>query len=146
MADEGAGGVFGKASGQREYNFNLPSMAEQATINLLGVKGGARKDFAMATSDIARKMTPDQYHHLMIEEINRVLPKLKQVIKSFKLTRVEAALYQKMVKRLEAGQLVDWRKYHEMHSKVPGLNYGGPITGGKRSYGKRVTQLQEQNR
>ena len=137
MADEGAGGVFGKASGQREYNFNLPSMAQQATINLLGVKGGARKDFAMATSDIARKMTPDQYHHLMIEEINRVLPKLKQVIKSFKLTRVEAALYQKMVKRLEAGRSVDWRKYHDMHSKVPGFNYGGPITSGKRSYGKK---------
>ena len=137
MADEGAGGVFGRASGQREYNFNLPSMAQQATVNLLGVKGGARKDFAMATSDIARKMTPDQYHHLMIEEINRVLPKLKQVIKSFKLTRVEAALYQKMVKRLEAGRSVDWRKYHDMHSKVPGFNYGGPITSGKRSYGKK---------
>ena len=127
MADAGPAGVFGRASGLRENNFSLPSMEQQATVNLLGVKGGARKDFANATVPIVRNMTPDQYHSLMIEEINRVLPKLKKVISSFKLTKVEGALYQKMIKRLEAGRGVDWRKYHEMHLNVPGFNGGGAI-------------------
>jgi TP901 family phage tail tape measure protein len=127
MADAGPGGVFGRASGLREYNYSLPSMEQQATVNLLGVKGGARKDFANATAPIVRAMTPDQYNALMIEEINKVLPKLKKVVGSFKLTKVESALYQKMIKRLEAGRGVDWRKYHEMHSQVPGFNGGGAI-------------------
>jgi hypothetical protein len=36
-------------------------MEKQAMINLLAVRGGARKDFAYDTSSIAGGMTPRQY-------------------------------------------------------------------------------------
>jgi TP901 family phage tail tape measure protein len=119
LADVGAAGVFGKASGAREFKFSMPSMQDQAMINLLGVKGGARKAFAENTADIARSMTPAQYQNEMIEEINRVLPKLEKTVASFDLTRVERVVYQRMIDRLKDGRdNVDWSKFHEVHSKV----------------------------
>jgi TP901 family phage tail tape measure protein len=119
LADVGAAGVFGKASGAREFNFKMPSMQDQAMINLLGVKGGARKAFAENTSDIARSMTPAQYQDEIIKEINRVLPKLEKTIASFDLTRVERVVYQRMIDRLKDGRdNVDWSKFQAVHSKV----------------------------
>jgi TP901 family phage tail tape measure protein len=119
VTDVGAAGVFAKASGPREFNFNMPSMQDQAMINLLGVKGGARKAFAENTSDIARSMTPAQYQDEVIKEINRVLPKLEQTVASFDLTRVERVVYQRMIDRLKDGRdNVNWGKFQEVHSKV----------------------------
>jgi hypothetical protein len=119
LADVGAAGVFGKASGAREFNFKMPSMQDQAMINLLGVKGGARKAFAENTADIARSMTPAQYQDEIIKEINRVLPKLEKTVASFGLTGIEKVVYQRMIDRLKAGRdNVDWSKFQEVHSKV----------------------------
>jgi hypothetical protein len=119
VTDVGAAGVFAKASGQREFNFKMPSMQDQAMINLLGVKGGARKAFAENTSDIARSMTPAQYQDEVVKEINRVLPKLESTIASFDLTGVERVVYQRMIDRLKDGRdNVNWGKFQEVHSKV----------------------------
>ncbi len=118
VADVGPAGVFGRASGAREFNFSMPSMQDQAMINLLGVKGGARKAFAENTADIARAMTPAQYQKEMIKEINRVLPKLEKTVASFNLTSVERVVYQRMIDRLKDGRNVNWSKFHEVHSKV----------------------------
>jgi TP901 family phage tail tape measure protein len=119
VADQGASGVFGKASGAREFKFNMPSLEEQAMINLLGVKGGARKQFAENTADIARSMTPQQYQDAMIAEINATIPRLEKTIASLGLTTgVEKIVYQRMVDRLKAGLGVDWTKLHAVHSKV----------------------------
>ena len=96
----------------------MPSMQDQAMINLLGVKGGARKAFAENTSDIARSMTPAQYQKEMLKEINRVLPKLEKTVASFDLTRIERVVYQRMIDRLKAGKDVDWAKFQGVHSKV----------------------------
>ena len=123
LTDPGPAGVFTRASGVRDMAKpgTLPSLEQQATINLLGVKGGARKFFAQATSDIARNMTPKQYQDMMIKEIDTVLPKLKQTIAGFNLKGAEKAIYDDMIKRLEAGRNVDWTRFHKMHSDVPAL-------------------------
>jgi TP901 family phage tail tape measure protein len=119
VTDVGAAGVFAKASGPREFNFKMPSMQDQAMINLLGVKGGARKAFAENTSDIARSMTPAQYQDEVIKEINRVLPKLEKTVASFNLTGVERVVYQRMIDRLKDGRdNVNWGKFQEVHSNV----------------------------
>jgi TP901 family phage tail tape measure protein len=119
VADQGASGVFGKASGAREFKFKMPSLEEQAMVNLLGVKGGARKAFAENTADIARSMTPAQYQDAMIAEINATIPRLEKTIASLGLTTgVEKVVYQRMVDRLKAGLGVDWTKLHAVHSKV----------------------------
>jgi len=123
LTDPGPGGVYSRASGYRNLAKpgELPSLAQQAEINLLGVKGGARKFFAQSTSDMARGMTPQQYQQMMLKEIETVLPKLKKTINGFNLKGPEKLIYDDMIKRLEAGKRVDWTAYHKMHSEVPAL-------------------------
>ena len=123
LTDPGPAGVFTRASGIRDLAKpgTLPSLAQQAEINLLGVKGGARKFFAQATSDIARGMTAKEYQAMMLREIDTVLPRLKKTIAGFNLKGPEKAIYDDMIKRLEDGRNVDWTRFHKMHSDVAPL-------------------------
>jgi TP901 family phage tail tape measure protein len=119
VADAGPSGVFSKASGLRDYEKNLPSMEEQAIINLLGIRGGAKRAFAESTLGLMAGLTPEQYHQRMLGEIQKVLPRLKQTIASFALTNpTEVGVYDDMIRRLEAGLGVDWSKFHSVHSAV----------------------------
>ena len=119
VADAGPAGVFNRASGLRDYDQNLPSMEEQAMINLLGIKGGAKRAFAESTLGMMAGLTPEQYRQRMLGEIQQVLPKLKQTIASFKLTNpTEVGVYDDMIRRLEQGLGVDWGKFHSVHSAV----------------------------
>ena len=130
LNDVGTSGVFKMASsaqGKREYFGEMvdgvwvdgmPSMKEQARINLLGVKGGAKKFFAEATLDIPKGMTAAQYHQAMIDEIDSVLPNLRNVIAGMNLTAKERQIYGAMIKRLEEGRLVNWEEFHGIHSAV----------------------------
>jgi TP901 family phage tail tape measure protein len=119
VADAGPSGVFSRASGLRNYENNLPSMEEQAIVNLLGIKGGAKRAFAESTLGLMAGLTPDQYKSKMLGEIQKVLPRLKETISSFKLTNpTEVGVYDDMVRRLEQGLGVDWSKFHAIHSAV----------------------------
>ena len=118
LADVGTAGVFEKASGKRDFAKTMPSMAEQAKINLLGVKGGAKKFFAESTLGIPKGMTADEYHNRMIKEIDKVLPKLKETISKFDLDPIEKQAYSGMITRLEEGKKVNWREFHKIHSSV----------------------------
>jgi TP901 family phage tail tape measure protein len=123
LADVGPAGVFGTASGSRDFVANLPSMEEQARINL-GIDtplpgGGRKKFFSEATAKIARSMTADEYHRAMINEINTSIPKLEKVIESFGITNPkEKKVYQAMLDRLKEGAKVDWRQLHKLHSSI----------------------------
>jgi TP901 family phage tail tape measure protein len=119
VADAGPAGVFSRASGLRDYERNLPSMEEQAIVNLLGIKGGAKRAFAESTLGLMAGLNPEQYRQRMLGEIQKVLPRLKETIASFKLTNpTEVGVYDDMVKRLEQGLGVDWSKFHAIHSAV----------------------------
>jgi hypothetical protein len=118
LADVGTAGVFKMASGKRAYEEEMISMKEQARINLLGVKGGAKRFFAESTLAIPKGMTPKQYHKAMIDEIDAVLPRLKSTISRFDLTPDEAKVYAAMIKRLQDGRRVNWEEFHGIHSSV----------------------------
>ena len=119
VADVGPAGVFSRASGLRDYATDLPSMEQQAMINLLGIKGGAKRAFAESTLGLMAGLTPQQYHQRMIAEIQAVLPALKQTVAGFGLTDpAEADVYLAMIQRLEQGLTVDWSKFHAIHSAV----------------------------
>ena len=119
VADAGPAGVFNRASGLRDYQRGLPSMEDQALINLLGIKGGAKRAFAESTLGMMAGLTPQQYHQRMLAEIQKVLPRLKETIASFRLTDpTEVGIYDDMIRRLEAGLGVDWSKFHAIHSAV----------------------------
>ena len=118
LADVGPAGVFPRASGARSITSELPSMEEQAMVNLLGIKGGAKKDFAENTLGIAQSMTAEEYNAGVQAEIQRVLPQLRSTIGGFDLKPEEEAAYAAMIQRLEAGQNVDWSQFHGVHTAV----------------------------
>jgi TP901 family phage tail tape measure protein len=119
LSDVGTAGVFATASGLRDYSAMMPSVGNQAMINLLGVKGsGAKKFFAESTMDIPAGMTADAYHSRMLSEIETTLPRLKKTIGSFDLNQEEKVVYAKMIQRLEDARDVNWNKLHGVHSAV----------------------------
>ena len=120
LADVGPAGVFPRASGNKTLGSKINSMEEQAIINLLGVKGGAKRFFAESTAEMVSKMTPEQFSSSIKSEIQTVMPKLQSTISGFgKLNPQEKAAYMQMQQRLQAGMSVDWGKYQVMHSAVP---------------------------
>ena len=119
LSDVGTAGVFSTASGLRDYSGFMPSVKDQAMINLLGIKGSrAKKFFAESTTDVPASMTSDQYHSIMLDEIEATLPKLKKTIASFDLNQEEKVVYAKMIKRLEDAREVNWRELHGVHLAV----------------------------
>ena len=123
VVDVGTSGIYRTASGFRDVAKTMPSMEEQAIINLLGVKGGAKRFFAETTAPIAQKMSATEFEALMLAEINAVLPRLQKTIASFKLTGNEAKPYADMIARLEAGKTADWKKIHGIHTNVKPKKY-----------------------
>jgi TP901 family phage tail tape measure protein len=120
LADVGTAGVFDRASGFRDFSKAMPSMEEQAVVNLLGVKGGAKKFFAQETSGVAASMTPKQYDDAIKGEINSSIPKLERLIKSWSgdLNPEEQVVYNNMLERLKAGAKVHWDELHPVHARA----------------------------
>jgi TP901 family phage tail tape measure protein len=117
LSDVGPAGVFSAASGLRGYAAMMPSVKEQAYINLLGRKGsGAKKFFAESTHSIPNGMTADQYHSRMLKEIEDALPKLKQTVARFDLNAEEKVVYEAMIRRLSDARGVNWKELHGVHS------------------------------
>jgi len=120
LSDVGTAGVFDRASGFRDFAKVMPSMEEQAIVNLLGVKGGAKKFFAQETSSLAANMTPAQYNSAIKTEISQSIPKLKNLIKSWDadLGPEEKIVYNNMLARLEAGAKTDWAALQPLHARA----------------------------
>jgi TP901 family phage tail tape measure protein len=118
VPDVSNAGVFDRASGFRDYAKAMPSFEEQAMINLLGVKGGARKDFALSTAPIAANMTPKQYKAAVKEEIERTIPAVERVVRSWDLDPEEQVVYDRMLERLRAGAKVEWDKFQPIHARA----------------------------
>jgi TP901 family phage tail tape measure protein len=117
LSDVGPAGVFSAASGLRGYASVMPSVKDQAYINLLGKKGsGAKKFFAESTHQIPKGMTADEYHSRMLKEIESALPKLKQTVSRFDLNSEEKVVYEAMIKRLSDARGVNWKELHGIHS------------------------------
>jgi TP901 family phage tail tape measure protein len=132
LADVGTAGVFDRASGFRDFAKTMPSMEEQAVVNLLGVKGGAKKFFAQETSSLAASMTPAQYDSAIKTEISKSIPKLEGLIRSWNadLDPAEKIVYQNMLQRLKAGQTTQWDKLQPIHARagegIKKLEFGNP--------------------
>jgi TP901 family phage tail tape measure protein len=130
LTDVGTAGIYDEAS---QYNAKrgearvisdqVRSFADQAKINLGGVTGSNAKTFFLeATKDIASSMTAEEYSKAVNDEIDRVLPRLKETInnpKSFEppLTLAEKEPYKQMIARLEAAKGMNWTELWEIHAK-----------------------------
>lgn len=143
LADVGNGGVLAKASMNSDFADKMPSMEEMAMINLLQVRGGARKDFAHDTAPIIAQMTPKQYGAAIKKKMEAAYPELKAYVNS--IPRKERKPYLAMLKRFEEGMDVKWAKYHPMHANpkyhaggpIGPIPIGGPIKKGRSAYGRK---------
>ena len=140
--DVGQSGVFPRASGNTRLADadEMNSMEKQAMINLLAVKGGARKDFARDTAPIISKMSPKKYGKRMKKILEDARPELVKIINGLPVDLRPP--YEAMLKRLDDGIEVDWSKYHAVHANPKYLNAGGPVGGGpvkrgRHAYGPR---------
>ena len=139
LADVGNAGVLAKASMNDDYAKTMPSMEEMAMINLLQVKGGARKDFARDTAPIIGQMTPRQYGAAIKKKMEEAYPELKRYV--YAIPKRERKPYLALLERFEAGMEVNWAKYQPMHANPKYLNSGGPVGGpikrGRSAYGRK---------
>jgi TP901 family phage tail tape measure protein len=143
LADVGNGGVLAKASMNDDFAKIMPSMEEMAMINLLQVRGGARKDFAHDTAPIIAKMTPKQYGAAIKKKMEAAYPELKRYVLA--IPRKERKPYLALLKRFEEGMDVNWAKYHSMHANpkyhaggpIGPIPLGGPIKKGRSAYGRK---------
>ncbi|NDB58705.1 phage tail tape measure protein, partial [bacterium] len=134
LADVGAAGVFPKASMNTAYAKSMNSMEKQAMINLLAVRGGARKDFAYDTAPIAAGMTPRRYGKKMKDAMKEMHPKLIKFIES--LPKADRGPYLSLLKRFEEGMAVDWSKYQSVHANPKFNSGGGVVRTGRYGYGR----------
>jgi hypothetical protein len=120
LSDVGTAGVFDRASGFRDFAKVMPSMEEQAVVNLLGVKGGAKKFFAQETSATAASMTPAQYDTAIKMEIKKSIPRLEKLLKTWDkdLSPEERIVYGNMLQRLKSGATTDWAALQPMHARA----------------------------
>ena len=120
LSDVGTAGVFDRASGFRDFAKVMPSMEQQAIVNLLGVKGGAKKFFAQETSATAASMTPAQYDTAIKTEIRKSIPRLENLLKSWdkNLGPEEKIVYGNMLQRLKDGAKTNWAALHPIHARA----------------------------
>ncbi len=137
LADVGPAGVFAKASMNTEYAEVMNSMEKQAMINLLAVRGGARKDFAYDTAPIAAGMTPRQYGSKMKTAMKKMRPRLEKFIES--LPEQDRGPYVAMLSRLDDGLKVNWSKYQPIHANPAFNKGGGVVRSGRKNYGKKYS-------
>jgi TP901 family phage tail tape measure protein len=120
VTDVGSGFVANRASQPRTVGGPKTPVEEQALINFLAQKGGAKKWFAESTGDIARSMTPQQYESMFLAKIDDALGKTKGAINKLpNMTPDEKKMYQGIVTDLQDAKNIDWRALHAHHS---GLN------------------------
>jgi TP901 family phage tail tape measure protein len=113
VIDAGTSYAYDKASGLRTQSDSLKSVLEQAHINTLGVKGGARRAFADAVAPIAQKMTADEFHILMSGTVTAHNARLASTLATTKLTAAEKEFYAKnILARGKEAEDIDWRQIH----------------------------------
>ncbi len=117
VTDVGSAFVANRASQPRTVGGPKTPVGEQALINFLAQKGGAKRWFAESTGDIARSMTPSQYEAMFIAKIDDALGRTRGAIDKLpNMTPAEKKMYEGIITDLEDARGIDWRALHAHHS------------------------------
>jgi TP901 family phage tail tape measure protein len=117
VTDVGSGFVANRASQPRTVGGPKTPVEEQALINFLAQKGGAKKWFAESTGDIARSMSPEKYESMFLAKIDDALGKTRGAIDKLpNMTPAEKKMYEGIVTDLQDARNIDWRALHAHHS------------------------------
>jgi TP901 family phage tail tape measure protein len=117
VSDVGAAFVADRASQPRTVGGPQVPVSEQALINFLAKKGGAKKWFAESTGDIARSMTADEYQAMFIAKIDDAMGRARGAIDNLpNMTPAEKKMYERIITDLEDARQIDWKSLHAHHT------------------------------
>ena len=117
VTDVGSAFVADRASQPRTVGGPQVPVSEQALINFLAKKGGAKKWFAESTGDIARSMTPQQYEDMFRAKIDDALGRTRGAIDKLPdLTPAERKMYERIIADLDDARNIDWKSLHAHHT------------------------------
>jgi TP901 family phage tail tape measure protein len=119
VTDVGAAFVANKASQPRVIGGDVPSVQDQAEINFLMKKGGARKWFAEETASLAKSMTEQEYVSGFRTAIAKASANVRGAIDKLPyLDENERQMYMRLVKDLDDAEKIDWSAVYRFHKDI----------------------------
>ena len=121
VVDQGAGYGSDRASQPRELTGKKFSVQDQAKVNFLMQKGGAKKWFTEATAGIASGMTREQYIGGFMQAISTAqanLPAAMASLAGMNLTKEEQQIFGVLAGDLQEAQGIDWGSIYDHHIGV----------------------------
>ena len=121
VVDQGAGYGSDRASQPRGLTGKKFSVQDQAKVNFLMQKGGARRWFTEATAGIAQGMTREQYISGFMQAISTAqanFPAAMASLAGMNLTKEEQQIFGVLAGDLQAAQGIDWGSIYDSHIGV----------------------------
>jgi len=121
VVDQGAGYGSDRASQPRGLTGKKFSVQDQAKVNFLMQKGGARRWFTEATAGIAQGMTREQYIAGFMQAISTAqanFPAAMASLAGMNLTKEEQQIFGVLAGDLQAAQGIDWGSVYDSHVGV----------------------------
>lgn len=121
VVDQGAGYGSDRASQPRGLTGKKFSVGDQAKVNFLMQKGGARRWFTEATAGIASGMTREQYIGGFMQAISTAQAKFPAAMASLagmNLTKEEQQIFGVLAGDLQGAQGIDWGSIYDSHIGV----------------------------
>ena len=121
VVDQGAGYGSDRASQPRGLTGKKFSVGDQAKVNFLMQKGGARRWFTEATAGIAQGMTREQYIAGFMQAISTAqanFPAAMASLAGMNLTKEEQQIFGVLAGDLQAAQGIDWGSVYDSHIGV----------------------------
>ena len=121
VVDQGAGYGSDRASQPRGLTGKKFSVGDQARVNFLMQKGGARRWFTEATAGIASGMTREQYIGGFMQAISQAqanFPAAMASLAGMNLTKEEQQIFGVLAGDLEAARGIDWGSIYDSHIGV----------------------------
>ena len=121
VVDQGAGYGSDRASQPRGLTGKKFSVGDQAKVNFLMQKGGARRWFTEATAGIAQGMTREQYVAGFMQAISTAqanFPAAMASLAGMNLTKEEQQIFGVLAGDLQAAQGIDWGSIYDSHLGV----------------------------
>ena len=121
VVDQGAGYGSDRASQPRGLTGKKFSVGDQAKVNFLMQKGGARRWFTEATAGIASGMTREQYIGGFMQAISQAqanFPAAMASLAGMNLTKEEQEIFGVLARDLQGAQGIDWGSIYDSHIGV----------------------------
>lgn len=146
--DQGQAFIASKAGQPRSIGKPSIPVGEQAKINFLMQKGGAKSWFAESTADLAKNMSREDYISGFQKAIDEAHAKARPAIDNLAdLTPAEKTLYEGIIQDIEDAKGIDFGSLHDHHAQLVAKIKKPPTEAAVKkaadAKAKKIAQIQE---